>query len=51
MLFVCLFLKFTDEIILSGCGLFFLTILEYSKDAIPLFTKSIVKTLETGIRP
>ena len=48
---VCSFLKLTDEIILNGCGLFFMSILEYSKDAIALFTKLIVKTLETGIRP
>ena len=42
---VYLFLKFTDEIILNGCGLFFLSILEYWKDAIALLLKSIVKTL------
>ena len=44
-------MEFTDEIILNGCGLFFLSILQYSKDAIALFTKSIVKTLETENRP
>ena len=48
---VCLFLKLTDEIILNGHGLFLLSILEYSKGAIALFIKSIVKTLETEIRP
>ena len=48
---VCLFLKFTDEIILNGYCLFFLSILEYSKGAIASFIKPIVKNLETEIRP